>query len=227
MVLVPNILVSISGKPKAGKTFLSMSFPAPIKIYSFDLGATYVRTKFPDKEIDIKEFSLPVIESEDAQWAEPIWGELMKEYKTDIESGKYQTVVLDTATVVWQICHQAVTEEKNRKKILEIEYFKPNLLMSSFFTRARLGGVNLVTIQYLAPIYVKGENTGQFGVDGWKRTEGNVDLVLEMESKTIGEGRAARTQMITLVKDNRFDRDLNGQIFVDTTYDELIALLGV
>ena len=69
MTLAPNILASISAKPKSGKTHLSFTFPEPIKVFSFDLGADYVRTKFPDKQIDIKSFVLPVIESETEQWA--------------------------------------------------------------------------------------------------------------------------------------------------------------
>jgi len=204
-----------------------MTFPEPIKVFSFDLGAEYVRTKFPDRQIDIKAVTLPVIESETEAWAEPLWQELKKDYKEAIEGGKYQTIVLDTATVVWQMCHQAITEEKNRKKILEVEYFRPNLLMSAFFSRARIGGVNLVVIQYLRDKYVKGDNTGELELDGWKRTEGNVDLVLEMESRQLGEGNSAKTVMRTTIKANRFDRDLNGKTFDDTTYDEIMALLGV
>lgn len=225
--LVPNILASVSGRPKAGKTHMSMTFPDPIKVFSFDLGAAFVRTKFPDKEIDVTEITLPIVESTEQTWAEEPWKKFEQDFKGAVESGKYNTVVLDTATVVWQMCHQAITEERNRKKMLEVEYFAPNLKMSSLFARARIAGVNLVVIQYLRDKYVKGDNTGELELDGWKRTEGNVDIVLEMESVLIGEGDSSKTVMKTKIKDCRFDRDLNGRILDDTDYDEIMALLGV
>jgi len=226
--MVMPLIISISGLPKSGKSHLSMTFPAPLKIFSFDLGATYIaENKFADKEIVINEIALPIIEDDDEQWAEPIWNAFRREYKDDIESGKYETIVLDTATVVWQICHQAITEEKNRKKMLEVEYMKPNLKMSSLFARARVAGVNLVTIQYLRDKYVKGDNTGELELDGWKRTAGNADVVIEMKRMTLGEGARAKNLMRATIVDNRFDRDLNGTFYDDTDYNELVALLGV
>ncbi len=219
MSLQPNLIVSISGRPKAGKTHLAMSFPDPIKIFSFDMGATFVRTKFPDKEIDIDEIVLPIIDSTEIAWAYPVWDKFEQDYKAATEGGKYKTIVIDTGTVVWQICHQAVIERKPK----ELAYVLPNLKMTSLFARAKVGGVNLVATHYLSPIYVKGENTGTFGLDGWKRTEGQVDIVLEIASKTMAD----KTVMQTTIKSNRFDRDLNGSVLDDTDYAEIMGLLGV
>lgn len=224
-ILVPNLLVSITGKPKSGKTHLACTFAAPIKIYSFDLGAKYVANKFKDKQIDVLEFDLPIIETTDSQdhYATPVWKAFETEYNKDTESNVYKTLVLDTATAVWSFCRQAITEEKNRKKLLEIEYAKPNLKMSSLFAKARVGGKNLVTIQYLRDQYIKGEATGEKELDGWKYTESQSDLILEISRVTAGE----HTVMKTLIKDNRFDRNINGKVLVDTDYEELVALMGV
>ena len=226
--LVPNILTSISAPPKCGKTYLALTWEGPIKVYSFDLGAAFVRgkilEKFPSKVIDITEFNLPIVESDNpAPWAEPVWEKFQKEFKADVESGKYKTLVIDTATALWNVCRQAITEAKNRKKLLEVEYALPNLKMSALFARARVNGVNLVTIQYTRDRYVKQENTGEKELDGWKQTEGQVDLVLEM-SRVVANKRCT---MVTRIVDNRFERDLNGQTFNDTKYEELINLLGV
>jgi len=227
MTIVPNLIVSVTGKPKAGKTHFACTFPDPIKIFSFDQRARFVASKFPEKEIDVHDVMLPVIESEEQQWAEPIWITFEKDYKSAVDSGKFKTVVIDPATVVWQMCHQAVTESKNRKKILEVEYMKPNLKMTSLFSRAANAGINLVTIQYFRDRYVNGDNTGEQELDGWKRTAGRADINLFIENVILGSGNNSRSIMRTTIVDNGYERDLNGKEFDDFTYDDLIALLGV
>jgi hypothetical protein len=221
--IVPNIITSVSALPKSGKTYLGFTWPDPIKSYSFDLGAAYIAKKFfPSKKIDIHEFSLPIIETDNpAPYAEKVWDEFQKEFKADVYGGKYQTVIVDTATALWAIIRQAITEAKNRKKLLEVEYALPNLKMSALFSHARVSGVNLVTIQYLRDKYVNGDNTGQLELDGWKQTAGQADIVLEMSRVSKG----GKCQMQTMIVDNRFDRDVNGKTFLDTNYEELTTIL--
>ena len=230
--MIPNILVSISGLPKTGKTFLSMTFPEPIKVFSFDLGADFVRTKFPDKVIDVQNFNLPIIESESFSWALPVWDDFYKQYKRDVEGGKYQTIVLDTATAVESILRQAILEElqqdkPNKQKLATNEYVARNLRMTALFSRAKVSGVNLATIQYLREQWVrkpgsdKAEPTGELIVDGWNQTEGQADINIEMTTKV----KAGRTIMLATIKSNRFEREMNGKQFEDTTYEEIIAIL--
>ena len=238
--MIPNVLVSISGLPKTGKTFLSFTFPPPIKCFSFDVGSDFVRTRFPDKVIDVQNFSLPIIESEDETWALPVWEEFYSEYKRIVEEQEYQTIVLDTATAVESILRQAILEElqegkPGKKKLATNEYVARNLRMTALFTRARNSGVNLVTIQYLREQWVKrpgadkADPTGLLIVDGWNQTEGFADINIEMttKEKTVVEGSkpVKKTVMVATIKSNRFDREQNGQSFEDTTYDEIIALL--
>lgn len=238
--MIPNVLVSISGLPKVGKTYLALTFPEPIKVFSFDVGSDFVRTKFPDKVIDVQNYTLPIVESDDESWALPVWEEFYTQYKKDVEEGKYQTIVLDTATAVESILRQAILEEfqeskPTKKKLATNEYVARNLRMGALFTRARNNGVNLVTIQYLREQWVrrngsdKAEPTGLLVIDGWNQTEGLADINIEMTTreKTVvaGSKPAKKTIMVTTIKSNRFDREQNGQTFEDTTYDEIIALL--
>lgn len=242
--MIPNILVSVSGLPKTGKTWLSMSFPEPIKIFSFDLGADYVRTKFPDKNIEVQNFAMPIIESEDMTWAAPIWEEFYKDYKETVEGGEYQTVVIDTATAMEAMLRQTVLEElqdvaaekgKEKQKLATNEYQRRNLRMKAIFDLAKTNGINLVTIQYLGEKWVKrqgsdrAEPTGDLIVQGWNQTEGFADINIEMATKMklVMENKkpVEKTVMVATIKSNRFDRDQNGKSFEDTTYEELVALL--
>ena len=222
--IVPYISTSISGLPKSGKTHLALTWPDPLVIYSFEHGARFVATKFPGKSIKIREFKLPIIESDNpAPYAEAIWEDFQKTFKEDAYSGQYQTLIIDTGTHLWAVLRQAITESKNRRRLTEIEYALPNLKMGSIYSHAAEAGVNLVVLNYLRDKYVKGENTGELELSGWGQTEGLVDVVMETARKTSG----GKTSMIATIKDNRFDRDVNGQTFTDTTYDELITVLGV
>jgi hypothetical protein len=230
---VPNILVSISGEPKTGKSHLAMTFPEPIKIYSFDGGAEFVRKKrFSHKAIEVAHFTLPIIESTDETWALPVWEGFYSQYKQDVESGKYRTLIIDTATAMEATLRQAILEEHqndkpSKKKLATNEYVARNLRMKAIFDRAAVNGVNLVVIQYLKEEWVrrpgsdKAEPTGKLILDGWNQTEGFADINLEMTTKT----EAGRTFMVATIKSNRFEREMNGKSFKDTTYDDITALL--
>ncbi len=232
-MIVPNILVSVSGLPKTGKTYLGLTFPPPIKVFSFDLGADFVCNKFfAGKEVTIKNFYLPIVESEEEDWALPIWKEFYPEYNKDVNSGKFKTLVLDTATAVEAICRQTVLEEikedkPTKKKLGTTEYLGRNLRMGALFARAKVAGVNLVTIQYLREQWMKVKNsdrsepTGELIIDGWNQTEGQVDINIEMTTKE----KAGKKVMVATIKSNRFDRDVDGRQFEDLTYEELVALL--
>lgn len=235
--IVPNILASISSPPKTGKTHFALSFPEPIKIYSFDLRAKPIAKKFPGKNIVIHEFDVPIIESETPDpWASTIWEEFYGEFKEDVSSGKYTTLVIDPATTLEMILRQYVLELKQTEaegrgkakyKLATNEYVLRNLLMTSLFEQARKGGVNLVSIQYLREKWRKNEKTGQAEptgeviIDGWDKTDGQVDVVLEM-STTLKAGKCI---MLTKIVANGFDRDQNGKTYEDMTYDDLFALL--
>jgi len=236
MSLIPNVLVCISGLPKTGKNHLAYTFPDPIKVYCFNGGADFVRTKFPDKKIEVHNFVLPVVESELAVWALPVWEEFYSEYTEDITSGNYLTCVLDTGTEVETFCRQATLEElqvaaeekgRQKQKLATNEYLSRNLRMNALFARARNHGVNLATLQYMRQEWVKtkgsdrAEPTGELVLDGWSQTEGQCDVNLEMTTKTI----AGKKIMVATIKSNRFERMMDGKSFEDTTYDEIIALL--
>ena len=235
--MIPNIIVSISGLPKSGKTHLAMTFPEPIKVFSFDGGADYVKTRFPDKVIDIENFRMPLIESdEDASWAPPIWNDFYKKYKEAVYSGQYQTVVIDTASTAHAILNQTVFEwlkeeaegkGRDKKKLAVNEYHTRNLLMKALFDLPKNEGINLVTTQYLGEKWATPpggkmpEPTGEEKLQGWAQTEGFADINIGTETRV----KAGKIGMVATIKSTRFDRDTVGKQFVDTTYDEIIALM--
>lgn len=234
--MIPNIVASIAGLPKSGKNHFACSSPDPIKIYCFNGGADYVAKKFPDKTIDVHNFVLPIIESDQERWALPVWDEFYAEYNKDIEAGEYQTYVLDTGTEVENFCRQATLEElqdvaeannRNKKKLATNEYLARNLRMNALFARARNSGANLITLQYLKDEWVKergadrAEPTGKLILDGWNQTEAQADVNVELSVKE----KAGKSVTLARIKSNRFEREMNGQVLEDPEWDDLVALL--
>jgi len=220
--IIANVLVSISGKPKSGKTHFAMTFPDPIKVFSFDLGAQFVRSKFPDKVIDIVEYPLPVVDtlSGETPWAEPFWLQVKKDIYDAIDSCNYQTIVLDPGSVVWDICRFSFAEEQNRNKLGKArDYGEPNARMRGFFLRAATAGINLVATSYLKEEYQEDKPTGKLILDGWKHTIGMVDVHLILE-------RVGKENVATIM-DSRYGFDTIGYQLKMPNYEDLSILLGL
>lgn len=223
--IVPSITVAVSGDPKTGKTHFACTFPDPIKIYSFERGARFVaKSKFATKNIEVREFNLPIIESlEPEPYAQKIWKDFNAEYKTDVASGKYQTLVIDTGTHLWRLIRQAVTEEEHIKRLVQRQYEKPNLMMASIYDIAQVAGINLVTIQYLADKFVKNENTGEKELKGWNEAEGRADIAIVMDIVQ----KANKAVVNATITKNRFDLSAYGQTYQNFNYSDLMTVLGL
>lgn len=226
------ISVSISGEPKSGKSHLALTFPKPLSILSLDLGAKALLSKppFDGQDITLREMPMPLFDSLDATslgFAQ-FWQEVKKQIYADIDSCKFQTIVIDTATALWEVIRYGFNEEEGKAigaSGKARNYGEPNARMYGIYTRAQVGGVNLVLIQYTKDKWENDQNTGRRVMDGWNRTEGIVDvnLVNRKEPNPKGGG----SQFKTLIKDNRYDHTTEGTELTMTDYDELVTVLGL
>ena len=236
----PNIITSIQGQPKTGKTHLACTWPDPIKIFSFDLGAKPVVAKFPDKQIDVQECPMPIFDTLTATTAgfREFWKGLKDDIYGAIEGKQYQTVVIDTASALWEVIRYAYNEEEGRAVGAggrARAYGEPNARMYGVLTRAQVGGINLVLINYQKDKWVDDTATGEQVIDGWRRTEGLADIVLVTEriqrvatpEERKASGNTKTNAIKTTVKDCRFDLDMCGFNQENMCYDDLVALLGL
>ena len=238
---LPNVVVSLSALPKTGKNHFAYTSEGPIRVYCFNGGADFIKTKFPDKQIDVVNFRMPIIEDNSNKWASPLWEQLRDQYIKDIDSGIYRTYVFDTATEIENIIQQAVLEDlqelasdkgkRDKEKLATTEFLARNLKMKSLFDRAKSAGVNLISLQYLKEEWVKqpgserAEQTGKYVIDGWKRTESQADINLEMTTKEKPGAKGRKKVTVTKLVSNRFDQDIDGQVFEDTTFDEILMIV--
>lgn len=223
--MIPNLLTSISGRPKSGKTHLALTWPEPIAVFSFDLrGAELLLPKFEGKQIDIFKFPPPIsIEMEATEDDLKLWNEFKKSYREAMESGKYQTIVVDPATMVWEVVRNAFKYASEKKGMMPRDYGTPNSRMAWVLTAPLVSGMNVVSVNYVRPVYEGEMPTSEIEIDGFKRTEGLADFVVFMEAVKKGKDSLCRAR----IEACRFDRTLNGFTIDDPTYDDIIGLLGI
>uniref|UniRef100_A0A6M3IQ34 Putative ATPase domain containing protein n=1 Tax=viral metagenome TaxID=1070528 RepID=A0A6M3IQ34_9ZZZZ len=229
---IPAILVSISGEPKSGKTHLALTFPKPLSIISLDLGAKALLANpfFKGQDITLREMPMPLFDSLDGVGLgfSNFWQEVKKQIYADIDGCKFQTIVIDTATALWEVIRYGFNEEEGKSigaSSKARNYGEPNARMYGIYTRAQVGGVNLVLTQYVKDKWEDDKNTGRRVLDGWNRTEGLVDINLLNKKEPNPKGKGS--QFRTTIKDNRFDHTTEGTELLMTDYDELITIMGL
>jgi len=193
---------------------------------SFDVGARFVIDKhFSDKEITLKEYSLPIVEStnEPVTGVEKVWKDIQKDFDTACESGKFKTIVIDTGTALWEIVRYAYKEETSKMKLPPLGYVEPNARFLALFQKARAVGINFVITNHMKDEYANNQPTGEKVLDGFKRTAGYADICLSMTR--VGEKKD--TKFVATIDDCRFDPFLTGEAIDMPDYDTLIAMIGV
>ena len=236
-VIIPNIVAVIEGLPKSGKTHLAMTFPDPMVVFSLDVGADIVRRKFPSKKIDIKTYPIPIVESVKGTGLQKellgIWKQLKADYQAATESREVKTIVVDTATALYEIARIARAAELGQENLLKFQFGEVYAQLKGLVQRGRVAGQNIVWTHYLKDIYRNDVATGELGIDGWRYVEGEADVILiirkEFVSYTDPTTRKVekRVAMITTIKDCRFDRNIDGKELRDATYEDISALMGL
>lgn len=227
--VIPNLTFSVRGEPKSGKTHFAMTFPEPIKLFSFDVGASFLRSKpqFSAKDIDVSEYYVPVVGIDDEGFSTFWQGKdgksgLKKDIHDCLDPRLYKTVVIDTATTLWDIMKGAWGEIRG-KKLMARDYAVPNSWFYQIVNRCRPQGINLVLIGYVADVWVNDQSTGEKKFSGFNQTEALADVCLQMTA----EGKGAKAVNKATILAYRFDRTKSGVVLPDPTYADLISELGL
>lgn len=210
-----NVIAAIWGKEGSGKTTMALTFPKPIVHFDIDVGG-YDRAKWRLDMAGMKStsYSLP-IQIEKMMGGEKsgvtirfpkrvmgyreVWQKIIIDFVKACEDPKVKTIVMDSATQLWSICHNGLLQQKQeiqiakepniqdsalRERLQPVEF--PNDRMRSLIYNARGAGKNLVLTHYPKPIYKerfdnKGElisyKSDEVEPDGFKDTTKLVDVV--------------------------------------------------
>lgn len=185
--------LSIIGRKKTAKTTLAMSAPTPIVLLDFELGLRRVEERFlPDKkDYTVHNYAETIVtdRKRDIKVAQEFWNTIIKDYNKALEDKDVRTVVIDTASAVWEarrMAYLAEIRETNpeRKSLVPQEYFVPNRDMKMLITQAALHKKILIVVHHTREEYdAQGRPTGEEVPDGFKYTGDLVDVEFWMSKK--------------------------------------------
>jgi hypothetical protein len=141
-----GLVIAVWGEEKTGKNFFSYSFPEPIRVMNFD-GRWQEARNNPDhaaKDIQAARFTdiTPRFDAED-------WGSVLDDFIdtweatiADMDEG---TVILDTATQVWQLVQNVMIDGEKQKQLRKLQKQKPNATLEDLkMNRLNFGPANQI-----------------------------------------------------------------------------------
>lgn len=223
-------IVAICGDEGTGKTTMAITFPKPLHHFDVDVGGYrraawrletegVVSRSYP-KPIQIEKL-LGQVGSPSSRVSIPkkvagmkeLWQKIIQDFVDACMDKEVKTVVIDSATLLWNICHQSHLQElqerqlvyhkKNkpnipfdendyRERLQPMEYGPANDKMRTILHTARSFQKNLVLTHYPTDEYgaipdgkgnVVEGKTGKKVLDGFKETVKLVDLVMWLSIK--------------------------------------------
>ena len=223
-------IVAICGDEGTGKTTMALTFPKPIRHFDVDVGG-YRRAiwRLSAKGIESKGYPKPIqMEKLMGQTGtattrismpkrvvgmKELWQQIVTDFVAACQDASVKTIVIDSATLLWSICHNSHLEElqerqlanhksKNpnrpfdendyRERLQPVEYGPANDRMRTILHTARAFQKNLILTHYPTDEYgtipdAKGNmvegKTGIKILDGFKETGKLVDLIVWVSIK--------------------------------------------
>lgn len=218
-------ITAICGDEGTGKTTMALTFPKPLRHFDIDVGG-YRRAiwRLDTTDSVSKSYPRPIqvnklmgqtqsvstrIEIPKAVTGmKELWQEVVTDFVAACQDAALKTIVLDSSTLLWQVCHnsrlqelqeiqlarwkkehpnQPFDENDYRERLQPIEYGPANDRMRTLLHTARAFSKNLVLVHYPTDEYgtiqdAKGNmvegKTGKVILDGFKETVKLVDLVV-------------------------------------------------
>ena len=98
--------VMLYGKPKSGKTTAACAFPGAI-LFAFERGYNAIGNAYPYDITKWADYKFALRDLEDARTKE-----------------RFQTVIIDTISIAWDLCEQYICAQNGVQKIADIPWGK-------------------------------------------------------------------------------------------------------
>ena len=226
-----------------GKSYFSMGFPTPIYILSLETDGPFsaLRRKVLKDNLNPNDVFIteawqqcfdgkpPFIRLQ--QHYNKMWQFCLDWIKCVSEMAPEGTIVIDTASNLWNICSEVTVEPRKRiaeernQKFLQFEWKYANNAFLAPFESLRATNLNLLMLNHASEIHnSKGQSTGMYKYHGNKKALQDADLVVrigvDQNPKTGGVDRRW-----LLVEKCRDDNDLIGAVITDVNFKGVKSML--
>jgi len=200
-----RLIASVSGKEKVGKTHFALTAPDPIFLISLDIGTEGVVDKFQAEGKRVYVYEVRVSKTAKQDVYVPLWENLKKIFEKVYQAGA-STVVVDTATEVWELARLAKFGKLSQ--VLPQHYTEVNNEFRELLRMSYDSTMNTIFIHKMKPKYINNARTNEYEPSGFGDMEYNsqVNIVLDREDT---EGGPAFTAFI---KDCRHNPNVNGTL---------------
>ena len=227
------MIVALWGKEKSWKTTMALTWPRPIVHFDLDVGGfdraawrmdvtDIASNPYPtpiqmEKLLGVKKDGVSIKFPKKIFGIKEVWQKIVINFVAAVNDPKVKTIVIDSATQLWVICHRGrlqelqeiqvskspkMSDNELRERLQPIEYAEPNDRMRTLIYTARSYGKHLILTHYPRDIYaskvtdrgVEEYKTGDVEPDGFKDTQRLVDLVIWVETDKEGQVEAKITK---------------------------------
>ena len=162
----PRIIMSVSGLEKQGKTHFALTAPGPLGMFSTDIGEEGVVEKFGDKDIYI--MSIDRVDDDSAEQAPEEYARFHGAYVKLLRGKEVRTIVLDTATEIWEILRMA--RFGRLTQVMPYQYGPVNAEYRALIREAYAYDKNLILIHKMKPKYINDKRTAEYERAGFGDT---------------------------------------------------------
>ena len=204
--LCPRIIVSMSALEKQGKTHFALTAPGPIAFFSTDIGEEGVVDKFAkDKEIQIMEVAR--IGEDAAEHAPEEWERFEKAYSHCLRDKKVRTIVLDTATEIWELLR--IARFGRLTQVMPYQYGPVNAEYRNVIREAYKWDKNVILLHKMKAQYINDKRTGEYDRAGFSDT----GFLVQVNARAYRYGSEDGGAFAFMVEDCRQEPDLQDMEF--------------
>lgn len=216
----PRLVAAVAAREKQGKTHLSLTAPDPIIHFNADIGLEGVVHKFLNAGKQILVYNIPIPEMDKKnvdKEAGKIWDDMSAAMDVALSNPAVRTIILDTATEVWEIVRLAYFG-----KLTEIKphhYSGVNAEFRTFLKKVYKTDKNLILIQKMKAEYVDNKRTGDWEMAGFSDTPFIAQVVLHPfhveKNMILEDGYAAQKgEFGVKIYKSRHNPSMDGQILM-------------
>ena len=202
----PRIILSIEGLEKCGKTHFALTAPGPTALFSLDIGEEGVVSKFDSKDIWI--MSIDRVDEDSAEEAPKEYARFKKAYLDLLRGDDVRTIILDTATEIWEILRMA--RFGRLTQVIPYQYGPVNAEYRALIREAYNYNKNLVLIHKMKPKYVNDKRTSEYERAGF----GDTGFLVQVNAQIYRYSPEDGGEFVLYIRDCRQEPDLAGEEFV-------------